>query len=1130
MRVPGADRRASSGSLVSRNNYLVLGLMLLFLVIAAVASSYALKNIEKQFRVAAGEVLDVVLQTSREALTIWIDENFKRAERRIRDPDFQLLAGQQMKIPRDPESLADSLYLISLQTFFANFQERLGGLGFSLIDWDFRNIASQDKTALGQAHPIAGYRRDLLARAFMGETLFVPPLRVKDRAVAYVLAPVRDQDTGSVYAVLAMDIDPLREFSRITKQGRTGESGETYLFDSQGRMITESRFADQLTRLGLIKPGDSTALTLRLADPGRNLLETGGSVTVDEDLPLTRMARSAIRGRDGMDLEGYRDYRGVPVLGAWIWGEKLDIGLATEIDISDAMAGFYETRRIVVVVYAVTVILSLLLMGVIFRITQRANKALANARDRLEIRVLERTAELKTSEERMWDLYEHAPVAYFSVDPQTGSVLKHNKAFAHLFGYERAEFEDLDLKDLCVEPDGAENPAGALLAAARAGESIQEREIYFKRKDGGELWGSLNASRLLAEGGGAGELGASLVDITVRKAADAEIRRARDLADDANRAKSDFLANMSHEIRTPMNAIIGMSHLALGTDLSAKQRNYIEKVYGSAQSLLGIINDILDFSKIEAGKLEMENVSFRLEDVLDNLSGLISLKAHEKGLEFLFNIDPEVPTALVGDPLRLGQVLINLANNAVKFTEAGEIIVSTHVLERDENRVKLGFSVEDTGIGLTPEQITKLFRSFSQADSTTTRRYGGTGLGLSISKRLTEMMQGEIGVTSDPGKGSVFHFSAWFGIQTEPDNAREQLDKVSADDAPSRVRGARVLLVEDNDINQELAVELLGNAGLEVCVAGNGAEALEHLSREEFDVVLMDVQMPVMDGYSATRAIRGQPQFRELPVIAMTASAMAGDREKCLQAGMNDHITKPIDVAKMFSTLSRWVKTDQPAEVHTALKDIRAGTEDGSFPELAGIDTWAGLARAQGNRTLYRRLLEKFREGQGNFVWEFHEAEKSSDVEAATRLAHTLKGVAGNIGATGVQAAAATLEKASAAGAAQEAVEEHLMEVDRLLQPLISALAGMGAADDSQPVAERIDPEALSRLIRQLDKLLEEDDAGAGDLLESLAVQLPGEPYQGRLRELAQSVGEYDFEAAKNVLCELAGELDIGLN
>ena len=1271
MRATDIDRRASSRSLVSGRHYLVLGLILLFLVGAAVASSYALKNIEKQFREAAGEVLHVVLQTSREALTIWIDENFKRAERRIRNPDFQLLAGQQMKVPRDPESLADSLYLISLQTFFANFQERLGGLGFSLVDWDFRNIASQDKAALGQVHPIAGYRRDLLARAFMGEILFVPPLRVKDRAVAYVLAPVRDQETGTVDAVLAMDIDPLREFSRITEQGRTGESGETYLFDSRGRMITESRFTDQLIRLGLIKPGESTALSLRLTDPGRNLLETGGRVPVDDNLPLTKMARSAIRGRDGMDLEGYRDYRGVPVLGAWIWGSNLDIGLATEIDISDAIAGFYETRRIVVVVYVVTVILSLLLMGVIFRVTQRANKALANARDRLEVRVLERTEELKASEERMWDLYEHAPVAYFSVDPQTGAVLKHNKAFAHLFGYDRREFKDLALKDLCVEPDGNENPGTALLASARAGESVQEREIYLRRKDGEKLWGSLNTTPLLADGGSAGELRASLVDITVRKAADAEIRRARDMADDANSAKSDFLANMSHEIRTPMNAIIGMSHLALGTDLSAKQRNYIEKVYASAQSLLGIINDILDFSKIEAGKLEMEMVSFHLEDVLDNLSGLIGFKAHEKGLELLFNMDPDVPAALIGDPLRLGQVLINLANNAVKFTDAGEIIVSIQVLEQDGNRVKLRFSVEDTGIGLTREQITKLFRSFSQADNTTTRRYGGTGLGLSISKRLTEMMQGEIGVTSEPGKGSVFHFSAWFEIQAEVDSdrlvvaedlagmqvlvvddnqsareilqkmlnafgfqvsvaasgeaciarlqesndgsevirlvlldwqmpgmsgiqaarrireddriqtkprilivtafgreevmheveraqldgllikpvnpsllfdtvmeifgheakrtAREQFDKVAAVDALSQVRGARVLLVEDNDINQELAVELLGNAGLEVRVAGNGAEALKYLDSEKFDVVLMDVQMPVMDGYTATRAIRSQSRFSELPVIAMTAGAMAGDREKCLRAGMNDHITKPIDVARMFSTISRWVTTDQPAGADAVLREVRTGSGDEPLPELAGIDTRAGLARAQGNRMLYRRLLGKFREGQGRFVEEFREVARLGDSEAATRLAHTLKGVSGNVGATDVQAAAAALEKAIAGGATQGAVEAHLMKVDRLLQPVVSALAGVEGAGDSPPIRDNADPETLSRLIRQLGNLLAEDDAGAGDLLEPLGAQLSGEPNQGRLRELSQSVGEYDFEVAMNVLREIAGELNIEL-
>jgi polar amino acid transport system substrate-binding protein len=359
--------------------------------------------------------------------------------------------------------------------------------------------------------------------------------------------------------------------------------------------------------------------------------------------------------------------------------------------------------------------------------------------------------------------------------------------------------------------------------------------------------------------------------------------------------------------------------------------------------------------------------------------------------------------------------------------------------------------------------------------------------------------------------------------------AREQFDRVTADDALSQVRGARVLLVEDNDINQELAVELLGNAGLEVRVAGNGAEALEHLGSEKFDVVLMDVQMPVMDGYTATRAIRSQSRFNELPVIAMTAGAMAGDREKCLQAGMNDHITKPIDVAKMFSTISRWVTIDQPAGADTGLKEVRTGTGDEPLPELAGIDTRAGLARAQGNRMLYRKLLGKFREGQGRFVEEFREAALLGDSEAATRLAHTLKGVAGNVGATDVQAAAAALEKASAGGAPQGVVETCLMKVDHLLQPVVSALAGVEGAGDSPPIRENADPETLSRLIRQLGKLLAEDDAGAGDLLEPLGAQLPGEPSQGRLRELSQSVGEYDFEAAMNVLRVIAGELNIEL-
>ncbi|MDD0840795.1 PAS domain S-box protein [Curvibacter sp. HBC61] len=829
-------------------------------------------------------------------------------------------------------------------------------------------------------------------------------------------------------------------------------------------------------------------------------------------------------------------------------------------------------------------------------------------------------------------LVDTIPVPLFYKGPD-GRYLGFNRAYEQAFGVRRQDLIGKTVMELDYirEVDRVQFDADSRLVIREAAALHKDVRLRFADQALHDVLYWVHGFR--RSDGSPGGLIGTFVDITEQKLAQRELRRAKEMAEEATEVKSHFLANMSHEIRTPMNAIIGMAHLALRTPLSPQQRGYLSKIQQAGAHLLGVINDILDVSKIEAGRLTLENTTFQLDKVLESVADVVAHKATEKGLELICDVAPDVPASLVGDPLRLGQILINYLNNAIKFTERGDIEIVVRRVPLADGALKLRFEVRDTGIGLTEAQMERLFQSFQQADATITRRYGGTGLGLSICKSLAQLMGGEVGVQSGVGEGSVFWFTALLQagsaqprlLMPEPDlrgrralvvddnlhaaavladllrgmsfevsvvhsgpealqhltqaqdrgapvevlvldwqmpdmdglevarrlpalnlaqpplsvmvtghgrddlldgaralgiaevlvkpvNPSQMFDALmrlmgqpqarSAEPAPGGspqdllqpLLGARLLVVEDNELNQQVAAELLTDAGFVVELASNGREALDKLRQQPVDLVLMDMQMPVMDGLEATRAIRAQPDTRHLPVIAMTANAMDADRERCLAAGMNDHLAKPVNPDDLWLALARWLAPQ--ATPGRQVTPLRAPPSAISLPtDIAGLDVALGLKRVMGKRSLYRSMLERFVASQSGTLESLPQALAQGDWMMAERLAHTLKGLAGNLGASGLQQACTELELALTGQQSPDRLQRLsiplLAALDLLLGDLKTWLAQQAPRplDSAEAGANALNP-SLAQVLERLRTLFADNDSAALDVLRENAAML----------------------------------------
>ncbi len=941
-----------------------------------------LKHLSTRSSIIHANIKNVWVKEYVSDIKVWIDES------RVVANYLLMLRKKLVGLP-----LLHSAPLKRMRRYFKDILKNHDVRGFFIISPSYINIISMKDVNLGKTNLIVKRYKHCLERAFRGETLIIPPIRsdvpLPDKTgklqagypTMFVVGPIKNSK-GKVIALLAIRFNPFYSFTSLVQSMKTGKTGEAYFFNRWGMMLSETRSYKQHQQLGLTKKKSYCMLNLRIVDPGVNLLKGKPENLLLKKRPFTKIVQQAFKSKKGVMPVAYRNYQGVNVFGAWIWDEDLEMGFIAEIAEKEALQPFTVIRNISGALLSFSFLSAILFAFLMNRFQKQSCE------------------KIDESEARYKQTFDQAPIGIASISRE-GNFIRVNPHLCTLFWYTEAELLKMKIWDV-VFPDDLEESTKLFKRVISEKHASLSMEKRYVNQNGVTLW-ALVTFTAVRKADQVSHVIAIIEDITRQKILNENLNKAKEIAEFATKAKSSFLASMSHEIRTPMNAIIGMIYLLGKTNLDDKQEDYVGKIDYSAKNLLNIINDILDLSKIEAGKLDLDITPFDLYEMVEGVFEISKIKAERKGLNLNLKIGKDVPRVLTGDSLRVGQILINLLNNAIKFTGKGKVDIIVKKEESSSSHIILRFVVKDSGIGISEKQQEGLFKVFTQADNSITRKYGGTGLGLSISKNLTELMGGEMYLESQEGKGSTFAFTIVFDQNADDD--KYLMSKVKEKDVPDNIEGiygANILLVEDNLINQQVGQALLERLYLNVTVVGNGQEAVDILlqKKKEFDLVFMDLRMPIMDGITATAVIRSDDSFKNFKIIAMTADAMAGVKDSVLDKGMDDYISKPIDPAELNALLVKWIILGkrQISENLLAAVDIPE-IEGQKLSDLPGISPEIGLVHVEGNEGLYLSFLQRFQSDYGDVASRVSQALENGDIKKALHLVHTIKGVVGILGA-----------------------------------------------------------------------------------------------------------------------------------